>query len=142
MLLQSSGRYEMSGKRYLLDTNAIIQLLQGNLQLSEWLLDADFIAISVISYLEFISFKEVTQQDKALLQQFMERVEIVNLHAEDRSLIDTVAEIRVQTRLKLPDAVILASAFTREATLITADKQLANQTWVLTRLFIPEIRWA
>lgn len=39
----------MSGERYLLDTNAIVALLQGNSQLIQLLQNADWIGISVIS---------------------------------------------------------------------------------------------
>lgn len=38
----------MSGNRYVLDTNAIVALLQENIQLIELLKDADWIGISVI----------------------------------------------------------------------------------------------
>ncbi|MFY7805843.1 MAG: hypothetical protein ACOVQ7_20735 [Limnoraphis robusta] len=39
----------MSGNRYLLDTNAIVALLQGTTQLVQLLRNADWIGISVIS---------------------------------------------------------------------------------------------
>jgi predicted nucleic acid-binding protein len=39
----------MSGNRYVLDTNAIVALLQGTPQLIQLLQNADWIAISVIS---------------------------------------------------------------------------------------------
>ena len=38
----------MNGKRYLLDTNAVIQLLAGNPSLRKMVEDSDFLAISVI----------------------------------------------------------------------------------------------
>ena len=37
----------MNGKRYLLDTNAVIQLLAGNPSLRKMVEDSDFLAISV-----------------------------------------------------------------------------------------------
>jgi len=46
----------MSGERYLLDTNAIVALLQGNSQLIQLLQNADPIGISVISKIEFLAF--------------------------------------------------------------------------------------
>ena len=42
----------MSGRKYLLDTNAIIQLLKGNAELSALLADADFVSTSVIAEME------------------------------------------------------------------------------------------
>jgi len=44
----------MRGERYLLDTNAIIALLQGNQQLIQLLQDAEWIGISIISQIEFL----------------------------------------------------------------------------------------
>jgi tRNA(fMet)-specific endonuclease VapC len=46
----------MSGNRYFLDTNSIIQLLKANKQLLGILKNADYIGISVISRLEFFVF--------------------------------------------------------------------------------------
>ncbi len=60
--VQSPNRevYVMNGKRYLLDTNAIIALLNGHEELGNLLASADFVAISVISRLEFLSFAGIT----------------------------------------------------------------------------------
>ncbi|MEM0981349.1 MAG: hypothetical protein AAGH78_13880 [Cyanobacteria bacterium P01_H01_bin.58] len=46
----------MSGERYLLDTNAIVALLQGNDYLIQRLQEADWVGVSVISQIEFLVF--------------------------------------------------------------------------------------
>ncbi|WP_225226050.1 hypothetical protein [Komarekiella delphini-convector] len=46
----------MNGNRYVLDTNAIVSLLQGSSQLIQLLQDADWIGVSVISQIEFLAF--------------------------------------------------------------------------------------
>ncbi|WZI66593.1 MAG: hypothetical protein HEQ35_30920 [Gloeotrichia echinulata IR180] len=46
----------MSGNRYVLDTNAIVALLQGSAQLLQLLQDANWVGISVISQIEFLVF--------------------------------------------------------------------------------------
>ncbi len=56
----------MSGKRYLLDTNAIIALLQGNQEVIQLLQDSEWIGISIISQLEFLSFSGLTESDHQL----------------------------------------------------------------------------
>lgn len=48
----------MSGNRYVLDTNAIVALLQGNSQLIQLLQNADWIGVSVISQIEFLAFSK------------------------------------------------------------------------------------
>jgi len=55
----------MSGERYLLDTNAIVALLQGNSQLIQLLQNADWIGISVISKIEFLAFTGLTQASRS-----------------------------------------------------------------------------
>jgi tRNA(fMet)-specific endonuclease VapC len=71
MLWQCRECFEMSGKRYLLDTNAISALLQGNLQLVSLLQEADWVGISVISQLELLAFSGLSQSDRQVFDQFL-----------------------------------------------------------------------
>jgi hypothetical protein len=100
----------MSGNRYLLDTNAVVALLQGNSQLLQLLQNADWVGISVISQIEFLAFSGLSQEDKLVFQQFLRRVEVVSLMSGDTVLIEQVIQLRQQYRLKLPDAIIAAMA--------------------------------
>ena len=118
----------MSGNRYVLDTNAIVALLQGNLQLIELLKDAEWLGVSVISQIEFLVFPGLTQDDRQIFEQFLQRVEVLGLVAMDAVLIDKIVEIRQQHRLKLPDAVIAAMAIQNSASLVTADREFAKVT--------------
>ena len=118
----------MSGNRYVLDTNAIVALLQGNIQLVELLKDADWIGVSVISKIEFLVFPGLTQDDRQIFEQFLQRVEVLGLGAIDAVLIDKIIEIRQQHRLKLPDAVIAAMVIQNSASLVTADREFAKVT--------------
>jgi tRNA(fMet)-specific endonuclease VapC len=116
----------MSGSRYLLDTNAIVALLQGNSQLVELLQTADWVGISVISQIEFLAFSRLSQTDRQLFQQFLRRVTALGLTADETLLIQRTVEIRQQSRLKLPDAMIAAMAIENSASLITADREFAK----------------
>ena len=118
----------MSGNRYVLDTNAIVALLQGNIQLIELLKDADWLGVSVISQIEFLVFPGLTQDDRQIFEQFLQRVEVMGLMAIDTVLIEKIIEIRQQHRLKLPDAVIAAMAIQNSASLVTADREFAKVT--------------
>jgi tRNA(fMet)-specific endonuclease VapC len=118
----------MSGNRYVLDTNAIVALLQGNIQLIELLKDADWLGVSVISQIEFLVFPGLTQDDRQIFEQFLQRVEVLGLVAMDAVLIQKIIEIRQQYRLKLPDAVIAAMAIQNSASLVTADREFAKVT--------------
>jgi tRNA(fMet)-specific endonuclease VapC len=118
----------MSGNCYVLDTNAIVALLQGNIQLIELLKDADWIGVSVISQIEFLVFPALTQEDRQIFEKFLQRVEVMGLAAIDTILIDKIIEIRQQYRLKLPDAVIAAMAIQNSASLVTADREFTKVT--------------
>ncbi|MBA3924587.1 MAG: type II toxin-antitoxin system VapC family toxin [Nostocaceae cyanobacterium] len=118
----------MSGNRYVLDTNAIVALLQGNSQLIQLLQNSNWIGVSVISQIEFLAFSGLSQDDCLLFQQFIQRVEVIGLTGDDALLIEKIIEIRQQYRLKLPDAVIAAMAIRNSASLVTADQEFAKVT--------------
>ena len=118
----------MNGNRYLLDTNAIVALLQRDSELIQLLQNAEWIGISVISQLEFLAFSGLSEADIQIFQQFLQRVEVIDLFSQNKFLIDRIIEIRQQYRLKLPDAIIVATARENLATLVTRDVQLSRLT--------------
>lgn len=116
----------MSGsRRFLLDTNAVVALLAGNRELAEQLEAAEYIGISVISYLEFLAFDDLSDSDRACFASFCERVEIVALAHEDSGLVELALDLRIRHRLKLPDAIIGATALSRDALLVTNDSHFS-----------------
>ena len=114
----------MSGKRYLLDTNAIVCLLRGENAFQERLQSAEWVGISILSQIEFLAFPNLSENDRRVFQEFSDGVEVVGLGRTERALIDRIVSLRSQYRLKLPDAIIAATAVERDATLITDDRQL------------------
>ncbi|MBW4422716.1 MAG: type II toxin-antitoxin system VapC family toxin [Myxacorys californica WJT36-NPBG1] len=114
----------MNGNRYLLDTNAIIALLQGNQQVLQQLQTSEWIGVSIISQLEFLSFSGLTEGDCQVFNQFLERVEVIGLNPDQADLIELVIQLRQKYRLPLPDVIIAATAIQSNANLVTADKQL------------------
>ncbi|MDY6785547.1 MAG: type II toxin-antitoxin system VapC family toxin [Cyanobacteriota bacterium] len=118
----------MSGNRYVLDTNAIVALLQGNTQLVQLLQNANWIGISVISQIEFLAFSGLSETDRQLFQQFFQRVEVIGLSVSNGELIKKIVEIRQQYRLKLPDAIIAAMTIQNAALLVTADREFSKVT--------------
>lgn len=137
MWLANSGLYVMNGERYFFDTNAIVALLKGNNEIVDLTKQADFIAISVISRLEFFAFASLKEVDKNLFERFVARVTVVDLAMHNPVLLDAISEIRIQSSLKLPDAIIAASAKSVNAILVTADVKLANYAKDSSILFQP-----
>ncbi|NEQ19293.1 MAG: type II toxin-antitoxin system VapC family toxin [Microcoleus sp. SIO2G3] len=118
----------MSGKRYLLDTNAIVSLLQGSGALVTLLQNAEWVGISVISQIEFLAFSGLSESDSQLFEQFLKRVEVINLVTSNNLLIKQIIQIRLQYRVKLPDAIIASTALQVGASLVTNDRELTKVT--------------
>jgi len=117
----------MSGRRrFVLDTNAVVSLLAGNRELATLLEAAEYVGISVISYLEFLVFDGLSDSDRVCFARFCERVEIVVLAHGDTELITYALDLRNRHRMRLPDAIIGATALSRNAFLITNDSHFSG----------------
>jgi tRNA(fMet)-specific endonuclease VapC len=126
MPLKRNAVSAMPGKRYLLDTNALVALLQGNHELVSLTQSADWLGTSVINVLEFLGFDGLTESDRLLFKQFVSRIAVVDVAHNNAALMAHIAALRQRKILKLPDAIVMASAALHEATLITNDAQLLN----------------
>jgi tRNA(fMet)-specific endonuclease VapC len=126
----------MSGKKYFLDTNAAIELLKGNKQLINILTNVEYLACSIITVLEFLSFSNISENDKCLFKRFLQRIEVIDLTKDDSKLIDNIIKIRKVSKIKLPDAIILAMTKKMNSALLTADKQLLNYQGIKTENYI------
>ena len=61
--------------------------------------------------------------DVELFDAFVTGVNVLDLQASDITLKNKTIEIRNAYKLKLPDAIIAASAIVNDAILVTADKE-------------------
>ena len=111
----------MNGNGYLLDTNAIVQLLKGNKELIAVLGAADFIATSIVAEMEYLSFSGLTDADVALYQAFRGRIQVYDVPSADTVFTQLVVKARKEHGLKLPDAIIAGTAIVKGLTVLTAD---------------------
>ena len=111
----------MSGKGYLLDTNAIVQLLKGNKELIAVLGAADFIATSIVAEMEYLSFSGLSDSDVALYQAFRGRIQVYDVPSADTVFTQLVVKARKEHGLKLPDAIIAGTAIAKGLIILTAD---------------------
>jgi tRNA(fMet)-specific endonuclease VapC len=127
MPLQPSGVYAMSGnRRFVLDTNAVVSLLAGNRELATLLESAEYVAISIITYLEFLAFDGLSASDLDCFSVFCKRVDIIPLAYDNIKLMKQTLELRSSSRLKLPDAIIGATALSSNSILITNDSHFSD----------------
>jgi predicted nucleic acid-binding protein len=105
--------------RYLLDTNILIYYFNGEMESSVEnkvsTLITDSFQISVISKMEFLGFPFLLAEKKQAIQ-LIEYATIMKLTDE---IIQKVIDIRQERRIKLPDAIIAATAIHYGAILVT-----------------------
>lgn len=106
----------MAGK-YLIDTNAVIDYLSNKLPgNASNMLDEEALEISVIIRIELLAWGNAESQQLSILEDFINSVVVWSL---DEPVIIKGIEIRKNFRIKLPDAIIAATAVVHELTLVT-----------------------
>ena len=109
----------MSGtKSILLDTNILIYFLEGNPELTN-ILNNERISISFISEIEILSHPNISFNDIQIIKDMLNNCEIIETSTSIKS---TAIYIRRNYKLKLPDAIIAATAISLNLKLITSDK--------------------
>lgn len=112
----------------MLDTNAVIALLNGHAGLVQMLQSAAWVGIPVIVELEFLSFPNLSASDKVLFSNFKNRIEVLSLEASNASFLQEIIQIRQNFNIKLPDAIIAASAIQSQSTLVSNDAIFSRVT--------------
>lgn len=104
--------------KFLLDTNVVIYLLGGRIRHA--FPQGDF-GVSVITEIELLSYQGLSQADEEIARGFLD--EVVRYPLTD-AVRDQTILLRRQFRLKLPDALVAATALEAGATLLSNDQQL------------------
>lgn len=107
--------------KYIWDTNTVIYYLQQQFPQTvevfiDTILEENQPAISAITEIELLCWKTATENDIVIIKSFISDSVVIEL--ENTVKIKT-AEIRKLNRLKLPDAIIAASAMVYDLTLVT-----------------------
>lgn len=79
---------------------------------------------SIVCVLEFLAFPGLEADDRALFLTLVGRLQVVDLTWRDAPLLQAVETLRSQRQIKLPDAIVAASAWVNGATLLTRDNAL------------------
>jgi predicted nucleic acid-binding protein len=117
----------MSGPEFLLDTNVVIGQLDGRVEARDILEKTgavpDRSAVSQITRMELLRSPGITPVHETRVLDFLNSVEVL--------LFDTAVETRAIAlrrahRLKLPDAIVAATADVHGLQLVTLDDRLAR----------------
>ncbi|MBN8653191.1 MAG: type II toxin-antitoxin system VapC family toxin [Cytophagales bacterium] len=108
----------MNGIRVVSDTNPLVYLLNGNEEVGR-LLDGKECWVSVITELELFGKKNLTTADKKEIQILLDSCYITDLLPGIKRITKNLQQTN---SLKLPDAIIAATALYLGLPLLTADK--------------------
>jgi predicted nucleic acid-binding protein len=108
--------------RYVLDTNVALYLLGG--RLLQPLPVGEFF-LSVISEMEMLSYSAITPAEEGKIRQFLTQVTVLGV---DEAVKHAAISLRKAYRLKLPDAIVCATALSMNAVLLSNDAQLGRVT--------------
>ena len=119
MLLLCKRNCGMNGIDYIADTNTLLYLLSGNPCMKPYL--SSYIGLSVISEMELLSFSGITSFEEERIRSLIQDCLVLFLTENVKN--KTIA-LRRAYKIKLPDAIIAATAIENKLQLITADKRL------------------
>ncbi|MEO1691178.1 MAG: type II toxin-antitoxin system VapC family toxin [Cyanobacteria bacterium J06631_6] len=107
---------------YLIDTNIFILLFNNNLAKT---IPNGKLGYSVITEIELLSFSRLTKDEENLIKENLQILDRVALTAD---IAHKTISLRRKYNLKTPDAIIAATAWEHEATLLSNDLQLTRIT--------------
>ena len=122
------------GKRFLIDTNIAIYFLDGNLTPSvivflQPVINQE-INISVITKIELLGWNFPNSNKSEIHNEFVNQSNIFPL---DNEIVEKTIEIRRTYKIKLPDALIAATAIVFDMTLLSRNDKDFTQ--------IPELKY-
>ncbi len=107
------------GERFLIDTNVVIYTLEGSLPFAQKPIIAsiidDELNISIITKIELLS-RQLNEKDEKIIREFIDRA---NIYPLENKIAETASRIRKSYNLKIPDAVISATALENDFVLVT-----------------------
>ncbi len=116
----------MTGIKFLLDTNIVIGLLkeyEPAIKLAEEVgVVLEESAVSQITRMELLGHPKITLDDERLIQLFLKECQVLLI---DERIEVRATQLRRSGLLKLPDAIVAATAVVNDLRLLTLDKKLA-----------------
>ena len=113
----------MSGKRFLLDSNIIIYIAKGLINLDDIIINNCSYSISVITKMEVLGFNFTNKDEELIIHEIIDQFYVLYI---DRAISERVISLRKKSKIKLPDAIICATAIENGATLYSNDKRLGR----------------
>lgn len=111
---------EMTGSKAILDTNVIIFASKQSIDIDQLLSKYDSFYVSIITYMEVYGYEFEDQEEKILVDALFEGLIVIDINKPiaEQTIVYRKNKFK---KIKLPDAVILATAKYVDADLITDD---------------------
>jgi predicted nucleic acid-binding protein len=110
----------MGRMKYLYDTNIFIYYLADDITVNSWFteefLNLHEILISPIIRIELLSFTGLSKEEEQSIEDLLSQFNTVPLL---REIENQTIQIKRQYKIKLPDAIIAATAINQDAFLVT-----------------------
>jgi len=123
----------MNGTNFLIDTNIIIYLSQKSLKINDFAKEGDSLYVSTITYMEALGFPFQNMEEETAITLLCDAFErfFLTEDIEKQTIL-----IRKTHKIKLPDAIIAATAITHHLTLVTRNSNDFNKIFGLKLLVI------
>lgn len=108
----------VNGNEILLDTNAFIYFFEGRSKITNLVVNTPDIYYSAISEIELLSATHLTQNEIDQIAAFLSLCHRIDLTSK---IINQTIALRRSHKLKVPDAIIAASALELKIPLVSAD---------------------
>lgn len=112
----------MNGISILCDTNILIHLLNGNFAIAK-LLNNKRVFISVITELELYGKRNLSVRETKIVDSLVNNCFVVDLLQPIKEIIK---KLKQQYKIKLPDAIVAATAIYMNIPLITYDSDFSE----------------
>jgi len=123
--MNGNSKINMDKIRFMLDTNVIIDTLNNDLDLLAFLEsfpDCE-IYINPVVAIEVLAKADMSEDEEAAARALLDSFKWIEI---DKTVCDVTVQIRRTKELRLPDALIAASAITSNATVLSNDSHLRD----------------
>ena len=120
ILFYGKNKFEMTGNKVLLDSNVLILASKHLINIEKLVDSFDEFFVSIITYMEIYSYNFSNKKEEELLRELLNNITITPINKEIADLTIAIRKSKTK-KIKLPDAIILATAKYLNLTLLTDD---------------------
>lgn len=123
----------MNGNKLLLDTNAILYLLNGDKDIAD-VIHGKLVYLSFVSEMELLGFPDISQNEENSIKQFLEdaTTKVIDINT---NIKENAITLRRKYKIKLPDSIIMGTAQFLDIPVLTADKDFEKVNEINLILF-------